>query len=419
MDYDVIVAGVGGMGSAAAAELASRGARVLGLDRDGIPNASGSSHGVNRIIRLAYAEDPRYVPLLRRAYERWRDLERRSGEKILVTTGGVDVGRPDSQTVSGSLTSARTHGLDHELLDADALRARFPGFRLPPDLVAVYQPDGGFVLSERAIAAYARLALDAGADLRGYEPLTDWRTAGDGVVVQTASGEYRARRLVISAGAWLGSLLPSLAPFAVPERQVLLWAQTLRPERYRVGAFPIFILDVPEGLYYGFPEYGIPGLKIGLMHHRRQVVDPDSWDRSLIEAEDVAVIRAAVSRYLPDADGPTLTLKTCMFTNTPDEHFILDRLAGAPQVVVVSPCSGHGFKFVSVVGEIAADLALDGGTYHDIEHVPHRPLHQMGTRHDSHHRLLRRFEYPRREPVPARPPSACGALAARDGGRPW
>jgi sarcosine oxidase len=367
MDYDVIVAGVGGMGSATAAELASRGARVLGLERAGIPNDRGSSHGVNRIIRLAYAEDPRYVPLLRRAYARWRDLEARSGEQILVTTGGLDIGRPDSETVRGSLASARSHDLEHELLDAESLVERFPGFRLPAELVGVYQPDGGFVLSERAIASYARLALDAGADLRGYEPLSDWRADGDGVVVRTGNGTYRARRLVISAGAWLGKLIPDLATLAVPERQVLLWSQTLRPERYAVGVFPIFILDVAEGIYYGFPEFGIPGLKIGRMHHRRQVVDPDTWDRSAFEPDDEAVLRAATSRYLPDADGPALTRKACLFTNTPDEHFIIDRLPAAPQVVVVSPCSGHGFKFASVVGEIAADLALDGTTYHDIE----------------------------------------------------
>jgi sarcosine oxidase len=364
--YDVIVAGVGGMGSATLAELAARGARVLGLDRASIPNDQGSSHGVNRIIRLAYAEDPRYVPLLRRAYERWRALERRLGEPILVTTGGLDLGRPDSATVTGSLASARTHDLPHELLPADLVRARYPGLRVPDELVGVYQPDGGFVLSERAIAGHARLALEAGAELHGHEAVTGWETAGDGVVVHTDAGRYGARRLIISVGAWVGKLLPELAPVAVPERQVLLWAGTRRSELFRPGALPIFILEVDEGLFYGFPEYGIPGLKIGLMHHRRQVVDPDGWDRSVIEPEDEAVLRAATSRYLPEANGPALTLKTCLFTNTPDEHFIVDVLPGSPGVTVVSPCSGHGYKFASVIGEIAADLALDGGTEHDI-----------------------------------------------------
>ena len=210
--YDVIVAGVGGMGSATVAELAARGARVLGLDRASIPNDQGSSHGVNRIIRLAYAEDRRYVPLLRRAYERWRELEARLGEPILVVTGGLDAGRPDSDTVEGALTSAREHDLPHELLDADEVRARYPGLALPDGLVAVYQPDGGFVLSERAIAGHARVALDAGAELHGHEPVLGWEGSGDGVVVRTAAAEYRARRLVVSAGAWVGKLVGRLAP---------------------------------------------------------------------------------------------------------------------------------------------------------------------------------------------------------------
>jgi len=367
MMYDVIVVGVGGMGSAALAELARRGARVLGLDRAGIPNDQGSSHGVNRIIRLAYAEDPRYVPLLRRAYERWRELERALGEPILITTGGLDMGLPTSKVVTGSLASARAHDLPHELLQADAIRRRFPAFELPDDIVAVYQPDGGFVLSERAIAGHARLALDAGADLHGHEPVVEWAALDTGVAVRTAVAEYRARHMIVSAGAWVGKLLPSLARVAVPERQVLLWAATTQPERFTPAALPVFILDVEEGAFYGFPEYGIPGLKIGRMHHRREVIDPDTWDRTLIEPEDVAVLRAATSRYLPGADGPALTLKTCMFTNTPDEHFIIDALPGVPAVTVVSPCSGHGYKFASVMGEIAADLALDGGTAQDIE----------------------------------------------------
>jgi len=367
LTYDVIVVGVGGMGSAAVAEAAARGASVLGLERADIPNDEGSSHGVNRIIRLAYMEDPRYVPLLRRAYQRWRDLEERAGEPILVITGGLDVGLPDSEGVRGSLEACRVHDLEHEVLAADELMARFPGFRVPADFTAVYQPDGGFVLSERSIAAHARLALADGADLRGHEAVLEWWPEDDGVVVRTARDRYRARRLIISAGAWLSQLLPQLAGLAVPERQVLMWSRTLRPEHFAVGAFPVFILEVPEGRYYGFPEYAIPGFKLGLYHHRGEVVDPDTLDRGRVEPEDEAVLRACTGRYFPDADGPTLTLRTCLFTNTPDEHFIIDRLPEVPQVVVVSPCSGHGFKFASVVGEIATDLALEGGTEHDIE----------------------------------------------------
>ena len=209
MDYDVIVAGVGGMGSATVAELARRGARVLGLDAASIPNDVGSSHGVNRIIRLAYMEDPRYVPLLRRAYERWRDLEARAGETILVITGGVDVGPAGAENVEGALAASRSHDLEHERLDAAGLMARFPGFRVPADFEAVFQPDAGFVLSERAIAAHARLALADGAELHGHERVLAWEPDGDGVHVRTERATYRARRLVIAAGAWVESTRPS------------------------------------------------------------------------------------------------------------------------------------------------------------------------------------------------------------------
>ena len=366
-EYDVIVAGVGGMGSAAVAELADRGARVLGLERSSIPHDTGSSHGVNRIIRLAYAEDPRYVPLLRRAYQRWHALGERLGETVLVKTGGLDMGRPEAESVVGALRSAREHGLEHELLDAAEIHARFPGFELPDDIVGVYSPDGGFVLSERAIAGHAALALEAGAEIHGHEPVRSWEPRDGGVVVRTAVAEYRARRLIVSAGAWVGKLVGRLAPVAVPQRRVLLWAGTQTPQLFTPDALPIFILDAEEGLFYGFPEYGIPGLKIGEMRQDSRVVDPDDWDRSRIEPGDEALLRSALSRYLPLANGPALSLKTCMFTMTPDEHFIIDTLPDVPQVVVVSPCSGHGFKFSVVVGEIAADLALDGATSHDIE----------------------------------------------------
>jgi len=357
--FDVIVAGVGAMGSATVAQLARRGVRVLGLERSSVPNDSGSSGGVNRIIRLAYAEDPRYVPLLRRAYAAWRELEERSGERILVITGGVDAGSPESETVTGSLESCRVHDLSHELLDASELNRRYPGFRLPDGMVGVAQPDAGFVFSERAIATYAGLAIDDGAEIHGHEPVVDWEPEGDGVIVRTSRAAYRAGRLIISAGAWIGSLMPPLASLFVPERQVLIWTQPRHPDRFRVGAFPVFILEAPEGRFYGFPIAGIPGFKIGRYHHRGEVVDPDTLDRTAVDAADEEALRAGIRAYIPDADGPTLSFKTCLFTNTSDEHFVIDRYPDVPQVIVASPCSGHGFKFASVIGEILADLAQD------------------------------------------------------------
>ena len=357
--YDVIVVGVGAMGSATVAELAARGQRVLGLERSGVPTETGSSGGVTRIIRLAYNEDPRYVPLVRRAYQRWHDLSDRIGERLLITTGGVDAGRPDSVMVQGALAACREHDIPFELLEAPDLRERCPGFDLPDDMVGVYQADAGFVLSERAIAAYAMTAIDDGAEIHGHEPVLDWEPDGDGVVVRTARGEHRARRLVLSAGAWMSRLAAPLRMLAVPERQVLLWTQPLRPEWFRVGAFPVFILDDDGTEWYGFPSYGIPGVKFGLYHHRGQVIDPDHLDRDAVDEQDERLLRDGLARYFPAANGPLLSWKTCIFTNTPDEHFIIDRYPGLPQVILASPCSGHGFKFASVIGEVLADLAMD------------------------------------------------------------
>jgi sarcosine oxidase len=357
--YDVIVLGVGGMGSATVYELARRGRRVLGLEQFGLAHDRGSSHGVNRIIRLAYAEHPSYVPLLRRAYQLWRELQERAGEPLLFITGGVDVGAPDSRMVTGSLLSCHEHNLPHELWSADELSRRFPGFRLPGELVAVYQADGGFVLSERAILAHVAAAQELGAEVHTFERVLGWSAEGRGVAVRTDRASYRADRLVITAGAWVGQAVPALARVAVPERQVLIWTRPLRPELFALGVFPIFNMEAAEGHYYGFPIYGIPGFKLGKYHHRHEQSQPDGMNRA-VDAEDERVLREGIERYFPDANGPTLAMKTCLFTNTADEHFILDRHPEFEQVWIASPCSGHGYKFAPVVGEIMADFALEG-----------------------------------------------------------
>ncbi len=356
--YDVIVAGVGAMGSSACYHLARRGLRVLGLERFDIPHAMGSSHGHNRIIRLAYFEHPSYVPLLRRAFELWRDLEAEAGEQLLYVTGGVDAGPEDGRIVSGSLASCREHDLPHELVSAAELRRRHPGWQLPADHVAVLQPDAGFVASERAIVAHAGLAMAAGAEIHAREALVDWEpTAGGGVRVQTERGEYEAGRLVLSTGAWIADHVPALAGGrAVPERQVLGWFRTLRPADFALGAFPVGIVDGAPQAVYVFPEWGIPGFKVGVYGHLHEHGRADELSREP-NAADEALLRDAVRRFFPGADGPVLSLRTCMFTNTPDEHFVIDTLPDLPQVVVASACSGHGFKFSSVVGELLADLA--------------------------------------------------------------
>lgn len=366
MIYDAIVVGVGGMGSAAVHHLARRGAKVLGLERFAIPHDQGSSHGVSRIIRLAYAEHPNYVPLLRRAYELWRELEIEAGERLLFITAGIDAGTPDSATVKGSLESCAIHDLPHEVLDAAALAKRYPGYRLAPDMVGVVQPDAGFLLSERCIVAHADSARHFGAEIRIGERVLRWQIDGAHAVVETDRGTYRAASLIIAAGAWARTLLPELDRLAVPERQVMIWTQPLRPERFRADTFPVFNMEAPEGRFYGFPAWGESGFKIGKYHHRLERVEPDGMDRRC-HPEDEEVLRAGLRRYFPEAGGPTLAMKTCLFTNSPDEHFIIDLHPHYRQVAIAAGFSGHGFKFCSVVGEIMADLALEGGTRFDID----------------------------------------------------
>src|SRR6266480_539726 len=301
MTYDAIVLGVGGMGSATVYHLARRGRRVLGIEQFGLAHDLGSSHGVNRIIRLAYAEDPAYVPLLRRAYELWRELETRAGEQLLFLTGGVDVGPPDGKIVTGSLRSCEEHGLSREVLDARELARRYPGYRLPDELVAVYQSQSGFVMSERAILAHVAAARDMGAEVHEREPVVEWLPDGHGVTVRTELGSYRAERLVITAGPWIGQAVPVLARLAVPERQVLIWTQPLRPEYFALGAFPIFYMEAEEGRFYGFPVHGVPGFKLGKYHHRHEEANPNQLNRE-IDAEDERVLREGIRRYFPDAD---------------------------------------------------------------------------------------------------------------------
>ncbi len=364
-DYDVIVAGSGAMGSAAAYHLSARGQRVLGLERYDIPNEQGSSHGITRIIRLAYYEHPSYVPLLKRAYQLWRRLESEAAERLLHITGSVDAGPEESAVFAGSLVSCQEHGLAHEVLDAGELQRRFPAYSLPEGTLALLQPEGGFLLPERCIVAHVEGALARGAVFRARERVLRWTVEGGEVSVETDRGRHRAGRLVIAAGAWASQLYHPLAGVAVPERQVLAWLQPLRPELFTPDRFPVFNLLVGEGRYYGFPVFGIPGFKFGRYHHREQAVDADRVDREC-DLEDERLLRGFAERYFPDGAGPTMTLRTCLFTNTPDEHFVIDLAPGRPEVVVASPCSGHGFKFASVIGEIVADLAIGGATGHDI-----------------------------------------------------
>ncbi|RDJ22894.1 N-methyl-L-tryptophan oxidase [Bosea caraganae] len=358
--YDVIVAGVGAMGSAACWHLAQRGLKVLGLERFDLGHAMGSSHGLNRIIRLAYFEGSHYVPIVRRAHELWAQTGAEAGMQLLHVTGSVDLAPEGAGMVESSLKSCLDHGLTHEVLDGKEIARRFPAFHLPAGHLGLWQPDGGFVASEKAIYAHVGLAQSRGADIRTNEPLLDWSpTADGGVTVRTERGTYSAGRLVITSGGWITDAVPALASKLTTVRQAIGWFTTRRPELFRQGAFPVFILTVEEGNFYGFPLYEHPGFKLGGPHFAREPMDPRDPDRTP-SPQQVAMIRECLARYLPDAAGDPLTLKGCVYTVSPDEDFVIDTVPGVPQAVFASCCSGHGFKFASAIGEILADLSTSG-----------------------------------------------------------
>ena len=368
--FDVIVVGLGGMGSAAVHQLAARGVRVLGLEKFGPAHDRGASHGGSRITRQSYFESPDYVPLLLRSYELYDALARDSGTDVITLTGGVMVGRPESLTVSGSRLSAERWGLEHEMLDATALRKRFPTLSPRPDEVALYEAKAGFVRPEATVSAQLQLATRAGAELHFDEPMTSWApAAGGGVRVETGSGSYTGGQLVLTPGPWAPQLLTDLGvPFTI-ERQVQYWFQPaggvapFTPERH-----PIYIWEEANGRQiYGFPAIDGPdgGAKVAFFRGG-VVTTPETVDRE-VHAAEIAAMAARTRRNLPDLPGSFLRAKTCLYSNTPDEHFVIARHPAHEAVTVACGFSGHGFKFVPVVGEIVADLATTGKTDHPID----------------------------------------------------
>jgi sarcosine oxidase len=367
--YDVIVIGLGGMGSAAAYQLARRGTRVLGLERFGPAHNQGSSHGKSRIIRQAYFEDPAYVPLLLRAYELWEELDRTTAESLLTITGGLMIGPPDSAVISGAQLSAQTHNLPHELLDAAEIRRRFPPFNVPNETIGLYEHRAGFLHPEATVQAHLDQAAHSGAALHFHESAERWEaTPGGGVRVTTARGVYEAERVVIAAGAWAPQLLGELGLPLTVERQVLYWFEPPGGrEPFGVGRFPIYIWEhAPGDMLYGFPAQDGPpgGVKIAFFY-RGAPTAPDQVERS-VRPEEIAEMRAALARCIPSLNGTLLETATCLYTLTPDQHFIIAPHPQLPQVIIASPCSGHGYKFASVIGEILADLAMTGSTRHPI-----------------------------------------------------
>jgi sarcosine oxidase len=361
--FDVVVVGLGAMGSAAVWHLARRGQRVVGLDRFTPGHEHGSSHGATRIIRLGYFEHPAYVPLLRRAYGLWRELEAATGHRLLDITGIAEIGPPDGALVTGTLAAAQAHNLPHTVLAASDLMRRFPAFRLPADYVAVVQEDGGLLKPEPAILAHLRLAKAAGAELRTGQRVRALEPLTAGVRIVTDQGNIDAGTAIVAAGPWVTAILPDLPARLRVTRQVMAWFDPVDAALFKPPQFPVFILESRHGMHYGFPVDAF-GVKVGKHHHRDETVDPDDYNNS-VSAHDEAVIRAALADHLPTANNRMRRAKTCLYTITSDGHFLIDR-AVSPHIIVVSACSGHGFKFAPVIGEIVADLAIQATTAHDI-----------------------------------------------------
>jgi sarcosine oxidase len=352
--FDILVIGLGAHGSSALYHLAGTGKRVVGIDRFTPPHSRGSSHGQSRIIREAYHENPVYVPFIRAAYELWDELAREAGRPLLITTGGLLLGKEDSMVVSGALLSAETYGIDFEFLQAGDIRRRFPAFRPDNDTVAVLEKRAGILFPEECIRAHLTGAAVRGAEIRFEEVVETIVPSGGGIEVKTSKGRYLAGKVIVSAGAWVGELLPELRLPLTLERQVVCWFKgggaVLRADR-----MPVYIWEYVAGrLFYGFPDLG-QGIKIGFHHGGRHIrADELRQDAGVDEIGEIQEIARSYLAIEPVFEASSV----CMYTNTPDEDFIIDEYPGAPQILVLSPCSGHGFKFSSVVGKIACDWGV-------------------------------------------------------------
>ena len=353
------------MGSAALWQLARRGVRAIGVDRWAPPHPEGSTHGRTRIIREAYFEHPLYVPLVQRAYAMWDALARESGERLFLATGGLMLGPADGTLVRGALLSARAHGLAHELVDAREVARRYPALTPPPGDVGVIEPRAGLVFPELGVRTMLAAARAAGAEVRVGARVHAWSATPAGVRIATDAGEITARRLVIAAGAWMPALVPELAPSLVVTREMGHWfAPRAHAERFRAERMPILLWEFArDRFFYSLPDVG-DGFKASI-HHEGRAIDPDAPREPVTDAETQDV-RALLDRLMPDASGRLLDRNTCLYTNTPDEHFAIGAHPAHASVTLVSACSGHGFKFAPAVGELVAQLALDGGAAFDL-----------------------------------------------------
>ncbi len=366
-NYDVIVLGVGSMGSSTCYHLASQGVKVLGIEQFDIPHELGSHAGQSRMIRKAYAEHPDYVPLLQRAYANWHSLEAETGAELYVKTGILHIGEKNSPYIAGVRKSSSLYSIPVNDVSQREMAAKYPQFRIPDSYEIVFEPDAGFVTPERSVLLFTEQAIKKGATIHTKEKTVSWKREGSTITMTTNKQTYQCKKLVITAGPWAGKMIPGLSKNLKVTRQMIAWVNPRNWKAFELGNFPCWSI----GDFYGFPilptsRFGGPvGLK--LAHHYHGIVsDPDNLNR-IPSAEDESILVDFLNKFFPEGYASTHVMKTCMYTNTPDENFILDFLPGYDNdVCVAAGFSGHGFKFSSVVGEIMADLALKGNTTHPI-----------------------------------------------------
>lgn len=372
-NYDVIVLGVGSMGSATCYYLAKQGFKVLGIEQFTISHQLGSHGGQSRIIRQAYFEHPDYVPLLKRAYENWYVLEQESKVKLINRTGLLYLGKPNDPLISGTRNSAAEYDLRVDDLDAETMSKTYPQFDVPSDFDCLFEPNAGFVPPEKTIQLYGQLAVNYGATISTEEKVISWQEDGQSISVKTNKATYSCTKLVITAGPWTSKLVPELTNKLKVTRQIIGWLATPNNDSFNLGNMPCWTLadESYDGIFYGFPilpvnKFGHPaGLKIG-HHHPGIASDPDAINRSPTE-EDRNILIEMASKFIPEASQFFIDLKVCMYTNTDDANFIIDFLPGFDNVTVATGFSGHGFKFAPVMGEILADLATKGRTSQPIQ----------------------------------------------------
>jgi len=355
------------MGAMSAWQLAAKGAKVIGFERYRPGHDRGSSHGDTRIFRTAYFESPDYVPLVQRAHVLWRQLEKEGGVELLTLTGGLAIGPADGVLVSGVIASARENLLAHRLLSAMQMRSTYPQHVLGAEEVAVLEDDAGFLRPERAIEAAAARAEALGARLMTDTQVTRIYSSSGGVAVITSRGTFEAERVLVAAGAWTPSLVENVDLRLKVERQVMAWLAITDPGSFEAQRFPIFIREVTGGgIRYGFPTGDGRSIKLGV-HHEGSDANPEAIDREIHPA-DVEPVRAFAQTHLHGVTGEVVDARVCMYTNTPDDRFVVARDARVPGVTILSACSGHGFKFAPAMGELMAGFLLEDRTVPAIIH---------------------------------------------------